>query len=262
MATANELKTVDGFDTFESGTEGEDERSTAGRTIYGTRIKFTNQATWLCADTEEILPPELELVMVDIARVVIKWDVDGQPIQSETIVLQPGQRFPNVEKMNEDAPQEEWREDPSGRPVGPFQRQHVVYLVDMRDMSRFSWPTATIGGAVAIEDIVDRTKWKRRQMGPNTYPLVRLSHCFMNTRHGGRERPNFRVVNWVRLGGEGGTLPPAATPAIPGPTTTSEPATPSGATEQLNKFAAADPKDVKVVKPPTAAEEMKDKLPF
>ena len=36
----------------------------------------------------------------------------------------------------------------------------------------------------------------------------------MNTRFGGRQRPDFKVVNWTRLGGEGGE----EIAALPAPT--------------------------------------------
>jgi len=51
------------------------------------------------------------------------------------------------------------------------------------------------------------------------YPVVILSDTFMPTKWGGRQRPHFKIVRWVRLGGEGGEVealpPPPPTPAAP-----------------------------------------------
>jgi hypothetical protein len=46
---------------------------------------------------------------------------------------------------------------------------------------------------------------------------------WMNTRFGGRYRPHFEIVRWVRLGGEGGDVEALPPPAHP---TTSQPELP------------------------------------
>jgi hypothetical protein len=77
-------------------------------------------------DGEELLP-DLELVAVDVARVVQKWK-DQQPV--ETIVLEPGRKFPDLEELNEKTPRGEWVKGPDGSPRGPWQSQHIVYLLN------------------------------------------------------------------------------------------------------------------------------------
>ena len=74
--------------------------------IQGTLVKFTNEATWVTRDGEE-LGPDLELIAVDIARIVQKWK-DKQPI--ETIILEPGQKYPDIEELNDKTPRDEWTE--------------------------------------------------------------------------------------------------------------------------------------------------------
>jgi hypothetical protein len=54
-------------------------------------------------DGDEI-PTDLELVAVDVGRVVQKWQ-EQQPV--ETIILEPHQKFPDVKEMNEKIPREE-----------------------------------------------------------------------------------------------------------------------------------------------------------
>src|SRR6516165_7002347 len=100
---------IDNFAGWEDGIEGDDRPQGAG-IIQGTLIKFTNEATWVTRDGE--LPADLELVAVDVKRVVQKWQ-DQQPV--ETIILEPHQKFPDIEKMNEETPKEEWVEGPDGQ---------------------------------------------------------------------------------------------------------------------------------------------------
>ena len=97
-----------------------------------------------------------------------------------------------MEALNDATPRSEWTEGPDGKPRGPWQAQHVVYLLDLKTGERFTWPTGTIGGARSVSDLVDKTKWMRRFRGPAVYPVVTLSDCFMNTRFGGRQRPHCR----------------------------------------------------------------------
>ena len=276
-AAAREL---DGFETFEDGVEGSDQQAT-NRVIQGSLIKFTNEATWVTRDGEE-LPNELELLAIDIARVVQKW-VDQLPV--ETIILEPGQKFPDIEKMNAKVPQAEWAEGPDGKKRGPWQAQHVVYLMNVAIMDRFSYPTGTVGGAIAVTDLVERTKFMRRFRGPDIYPVVRLSDVFMPTRWKGRQRPHFEIVRWVKLDGGKDALPLAETPALTGPapldpapaatapaatpaataatptaaaTTVSEPP-PASTKAALDKFAA---EAARTVEPPSAKEATQDEIPW
>src|SRR5262245_50557287 len=110
---------VDGFSSFTDEVEGQEGR----RPQQGSLIKFGNNAVWTA--NGEPLPTTREFVAVDVQRVVVKWPAnidDGPPI--EKIYLAPGQKFPDVEKMNAETPREEWREGPDGNLRGPWQAQH------------------------------------------------------------------------------------------------------------------------------------------
>jgi hypothetical protein len=205
--------------------------------IQGTLIKFSNEATWETRDGDEI-SPDLELVAVDVVRVVQKWEA-GRPV--ETRILEPGEKFPDIEVMNEEVPRSEWVEGPDGQLRGPWQKQHILYLLDPATMDKFTFPTGTTGGGIAIRELVDKASWMRRVRGQSVYAVVLLSNAFMKTRFGGRQRPHFKIVKWTRLGGEGDAveaLPPP--PALPAP--------------------AAKPELVSVSEP-TLAEELNDELP-
>ena len=230
---------IDNFAGWEDGVEGEDRPQGAG-IIQGTLVKFTNEARWVTRDGEE-LPENLELVAVDVARVVQKWS-DQQPI--ETIALKPDEKFPGLEKKNEETPREEWVEDQNGNMVGPWQAQHILYLLDLKTMDKYTYPTGTVGGRIAVRDLRDKIMWMRRLRGPNTYPVILLTDTFMKTNWGGRQRPHFRIVRWVRLGGESDQT----VAALPAPV--SSPATPQA---QL---------DLPEVKEPSIKEEIGDEIPF
>jgi len=237
---------IDNFTGWEDGVEGDDRPEGAG-IIQGNLVKFSNEATWVTRDGDE-LSTDLELVAVDIGRVVQKWS-DGQPV--ETIILEPHQKFPDVEEMNEKVPKKEWVEGPDGNMRGPWQAQHILYLLDPKTMDKYTFPTGTTGGRIAIRELVDKTTWMRRLRGPNVYAVVLPSDTFMNTKWGGRQRPHFKIVRWVSLGGEGGQVealppppPPPTSKDAPAPQTTSQPDLP------LNE-----------VKEPSLAEEMDDEIP-
>jgi hypothetical protein len=231
LPTAADAPRIDGFEGYEDSVEGGEEQ-TSGRVIQGALMKFTNEATWITGDEE--LSVELELIVIDVGRVVQKWQ-DGTP--TETIILAPGQKFPDINKLNETVPKKEWEDGPDGKPRGPWQAQHVVYLLNPQDMTRYTWPTGTTGGAICVRDLVDRTKWMRRFRGQNVFPIVTLADVFMNTRFGGRQRPHFDIVRWVTFDGGGNVLPAPDQPKLSN----------QGAKE---------------VEPPSAKEVTGDEIPF
>jgi hypothetical protein len=224
---------VDNFEGWEDGVEGDDRPEGAG-IIQGILAKFTNEATWVTRD-DEVLSADLELVAVDVARVVQKWS-DGRPI--ETIILEPHQKFPDIEEMNEKVPRKEWAEGPDGKLRGPWQAQHILYLLDLETMDKYTFPTGTAGGGIAVGELRDKLMWMRRLRGPNVYPVVTLSDTFMKTKWGGRQRPHFKIVRWVRLGDEGSEVE-----ALPPPTT------------------AQSDVPLSTVEEPTLAEELNDEIP-
>jgi hypothetical protein len=227
---------IDNFAGWEDGVEGDDRPESAG-IIQGSLIKFSNEAMWVTRDGDE-LSADLELVAVDVGRVVQKWQ-DDRPV--ETIVLQPHQKFPDVEEMNEKIPRTEWVKGPDGQLRGPWQSQHILYLLDLKTMDKFTFPTSTTGGRIAIRDLRDKTMWMRRvKRDPNVCAVVLLSDTFMNTKWGGRQRPHFKIVHWVSLGSESGQVE-----ALPPP-----PQTTSQSDSPLNE-----------VKEPSLAEEMDDEIP-
>jgi hypothetical protein len=194
---SNEMKNVprglNGFSGFTNDKIKSKERRPTNRILVGELIKFTTESGWTLR-SGETLPPDLEFVVVWTRPVIQKWK-DGKPI--DTVTLQPGEQFPDVNKMNEETPRSEWTQWPGGQPRGPWEAQHFCYMFDLRTRREFTYPTGTKGGQIAISDLTKQTEWMRRHCGRNVLPVVQLSDCFMRTRNGDRRRPCFLVKRWI-----------------------------------------------------------------
>jgi hypothetical protein len=121
-------------------------------------------------------------------------------------------------------------------------------MIEPQSMNTFTYVTSTIGGGIAVRDLVDKVKMMRRYRG-QVSPIVTLADTLFKTRFGERRRPHFNVVDWVHMAG--GNEPQQA--ALPAPSPT--PVTPT---------TAAKPSSVtlETIKPVTIAEEMNDEIPF
>ena len=144
-------------------------------------MRFTNEGQWVLPDQTQLTKP---LIAVNVRRTldqVGKRQEAGRP----TIFLKAGEKIPDLEKRNEETPKSEWVEGFDGKPKGPWQAQHIVYLVDPVSIDQYSFPTSTIGGGIAVRELVDRINWMRRFRGNAVYPIVQLTTRFMKTRFGG-----------------------------------------------------------------------------
>jgi hypothetical protein len=195
---------IDGFDGYEDATEGEEEQFSSGL-IVGEKIKFDNSQVWVDRNGDE-LPAGLEVAVIKVLRVEQKWGSDRKPIEEYTRILEPGQKWSDLEALNAQCPQNEWREGPDGKMRGPWQGQRLVYFVDVQTMTKYTWPSPkdTVGSRICVNvDIVDRTLWKRKFRGANVYPVGELSDTFMPTRYGGRQRPHYKFKYWIKFGPDG-----------------------------------------------------------
>jgi hypothetical protein len=213
------------------------------RVIMGAKLSFSNEGTWVDSDENEFSAAR-ELVVTDLARVLQKW-IAQRPV--ETVFLTAADH-PDVDDLNDKCPREEWSEDLNGKPRGPWQTTSLVYLVDLETMARYTFPTSTVGGSIAISDLKEAVKLMRRFRGAGVYPVVNLGAKHMKTKFGGRQRPHFVVKRWFTFG-EGGApaLPPAASQhsMLPSPAAS-----------------AAAPLGMRAVEEPNLQEEMDDDIPF
>jgi hypothetical protein len=263
---------LDNFGSFDDSVQGIDDDGRSAGILAGIRLKFLNTARWETPDGDDYT--DRELTAINVRRTEIYW---GEDAPKEVRELAPGEKYRDLEALNKTIPKSEWREGPDGKPQGPWQRQHILELVNLEDMQRYSWPTSTIGGSRCIRDLRDRILLMRRFRGENVYPTVRLTDTFMPTRHGGRQRPHLEVKSWIKIGTEEteaalpqqqqAALPQTSAPAQPATTehSVSEPtAKAQPASEPTAKAQPVGKPTVKTqtVSEPTLAEEMQDDLPY
>jgi len=158
----------------------------------------------------EIIDSNREFILLGLVKVVQKFV--GKKLV-ETIVVPTREKFPDVDKMNEAAPREEWGTDLNGKSVGPYVRVLVLKLLDAATMDRYAFVTSSMGGKVAFGDISDKVKLVRRLKGAHVTVAVTCEAIKMKSSYNphGVPRPHFRIVRYVALG-DGAPLPPALAP--------------------------------------------------
>jgi hypothetical protein len=186
--------------TTMSGTNGrffdsDDSEGFSPSLIVGTKIKFSNTAEWVAND--EAIPPDRKFIVADTVRAMQKWTTGCR--RPESRILGPDEPFPNVRGLNAAAPKEECREA-FGQWRGPYENVFVVYLCDLDTLEGFSYLTSTVGGFQAVKELKACGRRAQLMRGPNMHPVVTLSHAYMRTAFGGRERPHFRVCGYLPLG--------------------------------------------------------------
>jgi hypothetical protein len=186
---------LDGFDTYGDELDR--------RLLQGTQIKFTNAYTWVTRAGEE-MPTNEDFIASNVKRVEAKW-TKNKNAPPETRVLLSGEKFRDIKALNEDTPKSEWIEGPNGQLKGPYENQHYLYLLD-RLMKRYTYVASTIGGNIAISELVQQVRDARMVYGPDAYAKVRLSDTWMKTQYSkeGRQRPHFIIVGYTRRRGGGG----------------------------------------------------------
>jgi hypothetical protein len=239
-------KSTDGFD-YDDPDETE---AGSRRVIQGSKFVFTNESVWIDQDENEV-PADRELIIAERVRLLQKWGKNGGP-PLESRFLDPGEKKPDIEKLNDATPRSEWRTGFNGKPEGPWQLSWVVYLFDPKNGAKATYITSTTGGNMAIGALSEQVKNIRKLYGDDKiYPVVTLSDTFMPTQWGGRQRPDFKVLRFVRFGNgnealsapEKRALPPAKEAKKPAPETTGN-------------------TGIEVIEKPTLKEEVDDEIPF
>jgi hypothetical protein len=227
---------LDGFNGFTNECEGDgDDVNMSSRVIQGTKLKFIDPR-WLI-DDQDVTGKQLTLI--GVRNVVNKWSQDNRPLVTE--ILQPGQKFPDFKKLNDEAPRSEWRTS-FGKETGPWSGQHCLYFID-DNYNPYTWasPITTIGSSIAVGEIVDHVNRVRKFREPDVYVVVELSHCLFKTGYGDRERPHLPAKALVKLKSNRVALPTPDTPVL----------TQQGA-----------PADAQTVEPITLTEETNDWIKY
>jgi hypothetical protein len=222
-------------------------------------IKFTNTCEWVLRNGE-VLAHDRCLVVTKTEKIEIKWGLDKKIAERRPVA--EGEKFRDIEKLNEETPREQWVKKLDGKGLkGPWEAQLVVHLIDDSTMDRFWYPTSTVGGKIAIRDLKQKIAWMRRLRGQNVYPVVLLRNTYMSTGYGGRQRPHFIIVRFVKMG----IGVEEALPELPSPTTASGPAMieakPVAARQVLDQV-TGQAQAIETVEPPSLQEDLGDSVPF
>jgi hypothetical protein len=255
--TPKEPQSLDEFEDWTDEVESRDEQ-VSERAIIGQLVRFTNEGKW-------VLPEQVQLtkllIVVNVRRAVTKWSKDKNK-RPETIFLKAGEKTPDLKKRNEETPKSEWVEGFDGKPKGPWDAQHIVYMIDPLSIDQYSYPTSTTGGGIAVRELVDRILWMRRFKGDAVYPVVRLMNRFMRTAYSGRLRPHFEIVGWRKFDPDGGGMIPVNDPRQLPPQQPANPSPEAAKTPTEKIKAMLDVIGGQTVEPPSLEEETGDKVPW
>jgi hypothetical protein len=181
----------------------------ADRLIQGAILACVD-GVWSCRDGTPI-PENMRLVAPSTTSALQRWE-DERPV--EIIRKQPGKPLPDLDEKNAEIPEDEWEQGLNGEPRPPWQHVHVVYLLDPRDASVYTYVNGTVGARIAVEKLKDKVKWMRALRGSNVCPIVELAARAMKTKFGVKRRPEFQVVEWRDFGGPAAIAVSSSTPQI------------------------------------------------
>jgi hypothetical protein len=148
------------------------------------------------------LTPASELLVLGTTR-ALQCRGDGE-VLDEIIEVPGGEPLPDVDELNEQIPENEWRPGLDGNPRPPWQLHYVAYLLDPKSASMYTYLNSTIGARIAIERLNSKFSWMRALRGENVAPIVKLDSRPMKTSFGMKMRPEFTILEWrefdVRIG--------------------------------------------------------------
>jgi hypothetical protein len=178
-----------------------------GQIIVGTFLRFTD-GSW--TEMGIPVPSGLKLLVIAVNEVLQRW-ADERVV--DMVTEKP---LPNVDDLNAQIPESEWEKDLNGNPRPPWVHTYVAYLLHEQTAEKYTYANSTTGARICVETLQDRVAWMRKLRGSNVVPEVELTSRPMTTRFGIKQRPEFKIVGWKKLGDDGHAPP---TPQITGPAT-------------------------------------------
>jgi hypothetical protein len=179
-----------------------------GQVIRGAIIKCV-EGSWTDADGARI-SPGTKLLAWATAQALQRWQ-NKLPVQ--TIIKKSGTPLPDVDELNSSIPQAQWEAGLNG-PRPPWVKQNIVYLLNAKDGSEFTFISGTTGAAIAVERLRDKVKNMRLLRGEQVVPVVELGNKPMATKFGTKLRPDFTIVEWRNLGRAAAVSAPAVSTAL------------------------------------------------
>jgi hypothetical protein len=239
---------------YDDDDDGYSSSIAGGRLIRGRLLRWNETAGW--TDRDGPRPPEIMLA-VAIGEALQCWK-GKKPV--ETITAKP---LPSVETLNGAVPKNQWEPGPDGKPKPPWVHQHLVYLLDPASGGMFTYVNSTVGARIAVEQLDEKVATMRMLRNARVVPLVKLTRRPMKTFVGMKHRPEFEVITWRQLGGDGGNLSGPSAPQLTGPASKSEsPPSPEPKQEAAPTPAAETLAVLEEVSEPTFGEVLGDSVPW
>jgi hypothetical protein len=140
--------------------------------------------------------------------------------------------------------------------------QVIVYLIDPASGGTFTYLNSTTGAHIAWDQLREKVVTMRALRGTRVVPVVRLTRRPMKTFVGMKQRPEFEIVGWRQLGGDGGI--PVTGPQMPQLTDATAASKPEPKSEPKPEPTAADATlaALEEVSEPSLSEAMADSIPW
>src|SRR5215471_13981330 len=186
------------------------------RVTRGTVARWADTTNWVDRDG---LPLPSPMLVIGYTTILRRWK-EHRP---EDITEHP---LPEPAALNAAIPIKEWEVGLDGKPQEPWKLTYVVYLVDLKTGSLFTYANNTFGAMLAYNNLEEKIAVMRMLRGEHVFPIVNLEKRPMKTNYGMKTRPHFHPIDWRSPGGSSGSqlMPQAPTPQISGPSTQPSPA--------------------------------------
>jgi hypothetical protein len=175
--------------------DGFDGATADNKLIRGVIIRCVD-GVWKDTDGT-VISSDTKLVAWATTEALQRWQ---NKLPTETIVKRPGIALPDCDELNAEIPQKEWEPGIDGKPRPPWVKQHIVYLLNPQDGGEYTYISGTVGAAIAVERLKDKTKNLRMLRGDHCVPVVTLANKLMTTKFGSKLRPDFVIQEWRNLG--------------------------------------------------------------
>jgi len=245
------------------------------RVTRGTVARWADTTNWVDRDG---LPLPSPMLVIGYTTILRRWK-EHRP---EDITEHP---LPEPAALNAAIPIKEWEVGLDGKLQEPWKLTYVVYLVDLKTGSLFTYANNTFGAMLAYNNLEEKIAVMRMLRGEHVFPIVNLEKRPMKTAYGMKTRPHFHPIDWRSPGGSQ-LVPQSPTPQLPGPATVAAPtvaptAAPASSTSTTSSATPASPTPTtstptpsppaapastildhtKPVKPVTVGELIADELP-
>jgi hypothetical protein len=141
------------------------------------------------------------------------WLLDeatGKQKPGKPLLRKPGHRLPDRDELAQLRlelahldDQANWPVNKKGEPMDPWQETRAMLLEDPDTGEQCVFTTSSGGGRSAVMDLARDIQDKRAAL-PGAAPIIELRWANMDTKHGMKSKPFFKVVKWLVPERDGG----------------------------------------------------------